>query len=186
MLYSAPEARRIPLLLKRALKGDFREIAQSSLDFGYSSRKGFNVAMGLSANCSEDTERITPEEINHYTSASFTGAGLVIGKLAVCREWPDAWLPADHFAPFRSPVPALILSAYYDPVTPPYWGEVARQHFPNSVHVVIRTGHSLGSETCTERLAAQLFRTGDPKRVDLSCAATFRLPPFPVERKVGG
>jgi pimeloyl-ACP methyl ester carboxylesterase len=185
MLYSAPDARRIPLLLRRALNGDFREITQSSLDFGYSSRKGYNVAMGLSANCNEDTERITADEIKRHTSTSFTGPGLVVEKLAVCRLWPDAWLPSDHFAPFRSGIPAIMLSAYYDPVTPPHWGEVARQHFPNSVHVVIRTGHSLGNETCTERLAAQLFRTGDPKSVDLSCAATFSLPRFPVDRAAG-
>jgi pimeloyl-ACP methyl ester carboxylesterase len=185
MLYSAPEARRIPLLLKRALRSDFREVTQASLDFGYSSRKGYNVAMGLSANCNEDTERITPDEIEQYASRSFTGPGLVTGKLAVCKEWPDAWLPADHFAPFRSEIPVIVLSAYYDPVTPPHWGEVARQHFPNSVHVVIRSGHSLGNETCTEKLAVQLFRTGDPKSVDLSCAATFGLPHFPVERQAG-
>ena len=182
MLYSAPKARRIPLLLKRALRGDYTEITQSSLDFGYSSRKGFNVAMGLSANCNEDTERITPAEIRRYALASFTGPGLVTEKLAVCKLWPDAWLPADHFAPFRSDIPVVVLSAYYDLVTPPYWGEVARQHFPNSVHVVIRTGHSIGNETCTDRLAVQLFRSGDPKAVDLSCAASFGLPRFPIDR----
>lgn len=185
MLYSAPQARRIPLLLKLALRNDYREITQSSLDFGYESRKGYNVAMGLSANCSEDTLRITPEDIQRYATKSFTGAALVTDKLAVCKIWPAGWLPADHFAPFRSNVPTIVLSGYYDPVAPPQWGEVARLHFPNSVHVVIRTGHSLGNETCTEKLAAQLFRTGDPHAVDLSCAATFALPPFPLDRGAG-
>ena len=185
MLYSAPEARRIPLLLKEAIHGDFREITQNSLDFGYSSRKGYNVAMGLSANCSEDTKRISGSEIKKYALASFTGPGLVTGKVAVCKLWPDAWLPANHFALFRSKIPVVFLSAYYDPVTPPQWGEVARLHFTNSVHVVIRAGHSLGNETCTERLAAQLFGTANPRTVDLSCGASFALPAFPVSPQSG-
>lgn len=186
MLYSAPAARQIPALLRRAWNGDFAAITQRSADFGYEVRKGLNVAMGLSANCNEDTERVTPNEIERYAAHTFVGPTLVRTKLTVCQIWPDAWLPADHFARFKLDVPTIVLSGFYDPIAPPHWGDVARRHFPNSVHVVIPTGHSLGEETCTDTLAVQLFATGDPKRVDLSCTRTFSLPPFPVETKDGG
>ena len=178
MLYSAAEARKIPSVLKRARAGDFKDIAQRSVDFGFASRKGFNVPMGLSANCNEDTERVTDEELARETANTFPGPVLVVQKRAVCRIWPDGWLPADHFQPYRSDIPVVFLSGHYDPVTPPRWGEVARTHFPNSTHVVIRTGHSLGDETCPDRMALQLFRTGDPRAVDTSCTASYRLPRF--------
>lgn len=183
MLYSAENARRIPLLLRKALRGDFKEVTDRQLRWGYAIRDDYSVAMGLSANCTEDTARITPEDVERETGGSFVGTVLVRSKMTVCSLWPRAELPANHFAPFRIDVPTLLVSAQYDPVTPPRWGAEAQRSFSNSVHVIIPTGHSIPESECFNNLGRQMLRTRSPKRIDASCVASMSLPPFPLPEK---
>jgi pimeloyl-ACP methyl ester carboxylesterase len=178
MLYSTNNARRIPLLLNRATKGDFTEVAQNRVNFGHAVRRGMRLGMGLSANCNEDTERITEAEVRAETAGTFLGPDLVLGKMAACAVWPDAELPDDHFTPFRSHVPVVLVSGQYDPVAPPRWGEVTRKYLPNSAHLVVPTGHSIPDSRCIDDLAHQLFKQASVKRLDTSCISGMHLPAF--------
>ena len=180
MLYSAANARRIPLLLQRARASDFQEIANLQLRWGYSIRGEYSVAMGLSANCTEDTARITAEDLERESRGSFVGSPLVRLKMDVCSLWPRAHLPANHFEPFKLGIPTLLVSANYDPITPPRWGVEAQRNFPNSVHVIIPAGHSIPENECFNNLGRQLLRTLAPRSIDTSCVSSMTVPPFPL------
>jgi hypothetical protein len=107
--------------------------------------------------------------------------------MEVCKAWPKTELPGDYFKPFRSNVPALLISGDTDPVAPPRWGEEVKSFMPNAIHLVVPGGGHTPDNTCTRSIRAEMFRTGTTKGLDLSCMAKlkpapFKLPTNPAEK----
>jgi pimeloyl-ACP methyl ester carboxylesterase len=177
MLYQAETGRRVPLLLQKAKAGDFQAFADAAVQNGYGLRQAIVMGLLLSVSCPEDVARVRPEEIARETGDSFTGDYRMRGQMAACAVWPKGKLPADYAAPFRSPVPALIVSGDLDPVTPPRWGEVMLRYLPNGVHVVAPGAH-VADSPCIAQAARRLFATGTARGLDLSCVDRETLPPF--------
>lgn len=106
---------------------------------------------------------LTPEELEEFYD--------------VCAFWPAGRAPAYEADPVFSPVPTLIVSGEYDPVTPPRWGDLAADTLPNSTHVVFpRGGHAVTVETdCTRGMVVAFF--DDPTAPpDTACIAGSVLP----------
>jgi len=76
----------------------------------------------------------------------------------------------------------LLISGNLDPVTPPRWGVEAQKYFPNSVHIIVPGAHVSGSD-CIADITRRFIETADPKRLDTSCVAKTKLPPFVVKEK---
>lgn len=180
MLYSSEQARRVPLLLRRARQGDFSPFATAALQASRGFKQAIRAGLMLSFTCSEDVLRIRPEEIAGETAGSFIGDARVRGQVAACESWPRGEVPASYYEPFRSDVPVLLISGQFDPVTPPAWGETMRQSFPNSAHVVVPGAHVPASD-CTMALTRQLFDAGTVSGLDTSCVASIRRQPFIVD-----
>jgi pimeloyl-ACP methyl ester carboxylesterase len=176
-LYSAEAGRKVPLLLQRARAGDLAPFALAALQSNRGLRRSLALGLLLSVTCAEDVARIRPGEVARETAGSFIGDFRVRGQMQACAQWPKGELPADYARPFRSEVPALLVSGNLDPVTPPQWGEVARRTLPDSLHVVNPGGHGEGSE-CLERITAQFLRTASVQGLDASCIAAQKNPPF--------
>ncbi len=79
----------------------------------------------------------------------------------VCRLWPAGHQEPSERLPVASPVPVLLLSGAYDPVTPPEWGERAAATLPKSRHLVFRSaGHLVTSgEDCAMAAAVTFVET---------------------------
>ena len=91
------------------------------------------------------------------TRGAFIGDGRVRDQMAACERWPRGTLPADFGRLGRSDVPALLISGRYDPATPAAYGEeVAREHLPNSRHLVLAIAGPSAFEGCVDRVAAAL------------------------------
>lgn len=176
-LYSGESSRQVPLLLSQARAGDLAPFARAALQSSRGLANGVRMGLLLSFTCSEDVHRIRPDEVARETAGSFIGDLRVRGQMAACSVWPRGEVPAEHYRPFRSHVPVLLVSGNVDPVTPPHWGEVALRSFPNGRHIVMPGGHFPGGP-CTDRIAAQLYRSGSIRGLDTSCVADERLPPF--------
>src|SRR6185437_2589205 len=129
--------RRVPLLLKRARAGDYRPFAEIAMEHGRGLKQDVAMGLLLSVSCSEDVNRIRPEEVAKATAGSFIGDYRVRGQMAACSVWPKAQLAPDYDTPYRSNVPVLLVSGNLDPVTPPRWGAEAAKYFPNSLHIVV-------------------------------------------------
>ena len=108
-----------------------------------------------------------PRRIGAF-GAAVVGEGLA----AQCEPWPIAESPLPP-EPVRSDLPVLLISGWFDPITPPSFAEEAAEHLPRSTHVVSRTrGHGIwvwGYDSCVDRIAAD-FLAEPGVELDTACA----------------
>jgi pimeloyl-ACP methyl ester carboxylesterase len=128
-----------------------------------------------------------PGETATEMAAEYLGSWRVKDQMAACKEWPKTDLPGGYFEPFRSEVPAVLISGGTDPVAPPRWGREVASFLPNAIHVVVPTGGHTPENVCTRSLRGELFRTGSTRGLDLSCVASLRPVPFklPAHSQIG-
>jgi len=72
----------------------------------------------------------------------------------------------------QSDVPALLMSGFYDPATPPSFGEIALESFTNGQHVIDPVGgHGIAfDDDCTENILNEFLEEPD-QAVDSECLA---------------
>jgi pimeloyl-ACP methyl ester carboxylesterase len=181
--YTPESASQIPPAIHHAFLGDYKLFARVGLSSNIGLRKILRFGMLMSVTCSEDVARIGEAEILVETKGTYLGDDRVRQQIAACKEWPSSELPKDFDKARRSDVPALLISGYYDPTTPPNFGEeVARDYLPNSIHLVTQqAGHSATSP-CTDEIGRQFLRSGSTSNLDTSCIARMKLMPFAVEQ----
>lgn len=183
MLYGIDSERRVPLLISRALGGDFEPFATAGLQSNRNFTKSIRTGLLLSFTCAEDTARIRPEEVERESAGSFLGTLRVKAQMAACSVWPKGKVPAGYYRPPESKVPVLLISGNLDPVTPPEWGVIALRRFPNGIHVVAPGGTHTPNSPCIEGLARTLYATGSVKGLDPGCVARDPIPPFALPNR---
>jgi len=177
MLYNETMGRRVPLLLHRARAGDYGPFAELAMEQGRGLKQDLAMGLLLSVECSEDTDRIHPEEVAKATAGSFIGDYRVRGQMAACNAWPKAELRPDYATPYKTGVPVLLISGNLDPVTPPQWGTEAAKYFPNSRHIAVPGAH-VSDSPCIDSIMKQFLRSANARASDTSCIAKAKLPPF--------
>ena len=125
--------------------------------------------MHFSVLCAEDIDRVSAEQIDTLTAATFLGDHLISGYVAVCREWPHTELPPSFWEPVPSTVPALLFSGSRDPVTPPSGGDAVAAHLSKSLHIVVPGAGHLLFGPCFDEIEAQFLETGTIEGLDVSC-----------------
>lgn len=185
MLYGIDNQRRVPLLLSRALAGDYGPFAAAGLENNRGFSKAIRTGLLLSFTCAEDVARIRPEEVERESAGSFLGTLRVRAQMAACSVWPKGKVPAGYYRPPASSVPVLLVSGDLDPVTPPEWGDIALRRFPNGLHVVAPAGTHTPNSPCIEGLARKLYATGSVKGLDPSCVGRDPIPPFALPGEGG-
>jgi pimeloyl-ACP methyl ester carboxylesterase len=177
IMYSGESGREIPFLIRLAKNGNFEPFAARAVN----ASRGFYAAIPLglyyAITCNEFVSRIREQDIEAATRGSYAGSWRVRDQMASCRAWPKTNLPATYFAPFRSDVPALLISGDTDPVAPRRWGEIVHAFMPNSVHVVVPGGHTPDSD-CTYSIAEAMMQAGSTNALSLDCVAGLRPAPF--------
>ena len=176
-LYYLNTQRRVPLLLTKAWEGDFEPFVLSSVK--RNARLSSSIALGmlLCVIAAEDIDRIDPSQIESLTTATFAGDAQVRAEIEACRDWPRSQLPEDFGEPVQSDVPVLILSGEFDPVTPPRWGQIVADNFPNSLHVVAPDAHGVRGP-CIDAISLQFLDRGSVAGVDVSCVDQIKLRPL--------
>jgi len=182
MLYNEETDRRLPLLLYRARVGDYGPFAELAMEQGRGLKQDLAMGLLLSVECSEDTNRIRPDEVAKETAGSFIGDFRVRGQMAACSVWPKAQLRPDYATPYKTSVPVLLISGNLDPVTPPQWGAEAAKYFPNGRHIIVPGAH-VSDNPCLDRIMKQFLQSADAKRLDTSCIAKIKPPPFELAAK---
>lgn len=100
-----------------------------------------------------------------------------------CEIWEVSQLPSVVNDPVTNDTPVLLLSGQYDPITPPYFAEVASDSLPNDTHIVDPTGsHGVGfGDPCMDSIMGQFLDAPD-ESLDTSCLSTIERKPFaPVD-----
>lgn len=177
-LYRSTSAREIPFLIEQAAAGDFSGFADVAVRSARSFYGNARSGVGFAVTCNEFVNRIRPEEIAPAGRGSFLGTWRIDAQRAACAQWPRTEVPVDYITPFRSNVPALIVSGDTDPVTPPSWGEEMRTITPNAAHLVIAGAGHTEENACVLAIRHAFFRTGSASGLDARCMGDWRPAPF--------
>jgi pimeloyl-ACP methyl ester carboxylesterase len=175
--YAPLAAALLPLQLREASEGRYDGLLALAkmLDSTLSGQMMFG--MQLSVICSEDAQglKANPDDV-----ATLLGNQFADYLGAQCGVWPKGAMPADFHAPLRTPVPALLMSGEFDPVTPPRYGAEVVKTLPNGRHLVLRgQGHNVIATGCMPKLFAQFIDSADAKSLDAKCLDTLPYtPPF--------
>jgi pimeloyl-ACP methyl ester carboxylesterase len=177
-LYSPVSASLLPLLIEQAEKGNFTGF----LAFGAAyDPLADTIAQGMffSVVCSEDATRIQPGAVEKESAGTFVGSEMAELRLKPCGFWPRGQVDPSYFDNAPSDIPALILSGELDPVTPPVWGQQVASQWKNSKHVIVpATGHGTWNSGCVMNLMAQFLNDGSAAKLDTTCVAQVKRPPF--------
>lgn len=103
---------------------------------------------------------------------AFAAAVVGEGLSKQCEPWGIAASPLPS-EPVQSDLPVLLISGWFDPITPPRLAEQAAEHLPNSTRIVSRTrGHGIwawGYDSCVDRIVAD-FLAEPGAELDTACA----------------
>lgn len=96
-----------------------------------------------------------------------------------CEIWKVDQLPSTVDDPVTGDTPVLLMSGFYDPITPPYFAEVASDSLPNDTHVVNPSGsHGVAfGDPCMDSIMMQ-FLTAPQLTPDTACLAEIAAKPF--------
>jgi len=156
-----------------ALSADVEDVVQSAAV----AAELPNVAMYYSVTCA-DNQLATPAAATSALAAVRLGLRPYFEELeafafGVCSDWPTRPQPADRFAAVTSNVPALVMSARYDTITPSSWADAAAATLGSSTRVDITRAAHLAVATdatgCALGLVAKFF-DAPTAPLDISCA----------------
>jgi pimeloyl-ACP methyl ester carboxylesterase len=167
----------LPLQLKEASEGRYDGLMALSTMLDDQMTGQMMLGMQLSVLCSEDAFGF---KSNADDAATLLGNEFADELGAQCQVWPKGAMPSDFHAPLRSPLPALLMSGEFDPVTPPRYGEAVVRGLPNGRHLIARgQGHNVIASGCMPKLLARFLETTDAKALDAKCLDTLPYtPPF--------
>jgi len=162
IMYGADAERTLPDLIARAAAtGDLSALAQRYWRRAVFFDGGaFATGLHLSVLCGEDVAFIRDADVDPATAHTFLGRYLVDEYRRACAHWPTASVPAEFAMPVTSAIPTLLLSGFFDPVTPPAFGDAVAKTLTVSRHVVSpHTAHgSVGG--CAADAALFVLKTG--------------------------
>lgn len=176
-MYYMDTSRKVPVLLWRAVNGNLRPFAESSIRRNRNLGRSIALGMLLSVTAAEDIARINPDDVEPACEGSFIGSQRVWSQMDAAKHWPKSTLPDNFGQPVVSEVPTLILSGTIDPVTPPKWGELVHRNFKNSLHIVAPAAHGVGG-ACIDRIQQQFLTSGSVADLDTACVEQMKMPPL--------
>jgi pimeloyl-ACP methyl ester carboxylesterase len=166
-LYSDTTSALLPLVASEARDGRLGPVlAQSQLVVGDVTE---HLSSGMSASvlCAEDADLLTENPADVQT---LLGAEAVRSAIDACAQWPHRPRPDDFHAPFETPIPVLVLSGEFDPVTPARYGAEIVGGLAHARQLLAPgQGHAVMGAGCMPKLMSTFVQTRDPARIDDAC-----------------
>ncbi|RKH00333.1 alpha/beta hydrolase [Corallococcus sp. CA053C] len=179
LLYSPDVASLVPLMLDRAAKDDWTPFVALSLGLTDEVARTTSRGMFLAVVCAEDAPFFTEADAEREAKGTWFGPRMALDVKKACAKWPVADVPKNFRDPVVSDIPTLLLSGELDPVTPPPWGEQAKQTLSHSLHVVVPgLGHNTVGADCARSLMAEVLTRGSVEGLTPDCGKGLRRPPF--------
>jgi len=177
-LYNPDASARLPLIIHEAAGGDFKRLAQASVNARIGAIEGITQGMFFSVTCAEDIPFIDPAQVPARTAGSFLRDYRVTQQMAACGVWPRARIEPSHREPVRTDIPVLVINGERDPVTPPDFGPRVTQAMTHAVRMVVPWGSHGGGTPCLEKIQTDFVEKGSAEGLDLSCVKQIRMMPF--------
>jgi pimeloyl-ACP methyl ester carboxylesterase len=178
--YSPDRAALLPLLIYEGARNNLAPLAAQAQMVSKSIEQTISYGMHHSVVCTEDAPFFMSSAVDrHRLQQTYLGTTQLDGLIAICEVWPRGLVDPDFHAPLVSDVPVLLLSGSADPVTPPPYGELARQKLRNGVHLVIEgQGHGQIVVGCMPRVIADFIAAGSTENLDSACIKQVTPTPF--------
>ena len=161
MLYAASAKDTLPDVIGHAAaSGDLSAFAQRYFDRQQSFNRTVALGMHWTVECAEDIPYASDADIAAATANTFLGRYIMDEYRGACAQWPRATLAPDFRAPVSVRVPTLLVSGYFDPVTPPEFADRVARSLPLA-RTVLSPGTAHGSSAACPRAAVlHVFMTG--------------------------
>lgn len=161
ILYRVDQSRQLPAMIANAAtSGDLNLFAQRYYSRAADFEADFADGLHLASLCSEETWQIRDGDVAGATAGSFIGRYLIDEYRNACVGWPRARLPDAVRQPLTAPVPVLLVSGYFDPVTPPEMADRVARHLPVHRHIVDSAGHHGTSFGCARPAVMHVLMQG--------------------------
>jgi pimeloyl-ACP methyl ester carboxylesterase len=178
-LNAVESARRLPVLINHAARGDYAPLIKLVQAQGPEPEA---EGLYLSITCPEATLRIRADEIGPATRSSSFGRYRIDQQVAACRLWARSTPSARLLTPLVSDTPVLLLAGGRDATTPASWAWQVSAGLPNSRVVIIEPmSHlpvGLDHMDCLDRIMDAFFAKRSADGLDTSCVATMAPPAF--------
>lgn len=161
ILYAADSVSRLPEMIGHAAaSGDFGEFAEAYWSRDVSLDRVIAFGTHLSVFCAEDVPFPTDADVEQATAGTFLGRYLFDEYRNACRAWPRGQIAADARTPVTAPVPTLLVSGAFDPVTPPSFAERVARSLPVSLSIVDPAGSHGSSFGCAREAVLYVLARG--------------------------
>jgi pimeloyl-ACP methyl ester carboxylesterase len=183
LMYAPASRARLPLLIDQAASGNVDELVGKP-----SENLASLIADGmfLAITCGESFPLMDFEKAATAARQTPFGDYRLRRQRAACAEWPLVDRDPDHLAlPTASNAAVLLVSGELDPVTPPDYAEALTVKLRHARHIVVPDGGHIpdgliGLETCLDPLLVGFLDHADAARLDTTCIAGMKGPPFAV------
>ncbi len=161
LLYDPAASRTLPDLIGRAVtSGDFHEFAQAYWQRQVAFSRDFAHGLHLSVLCAEDVSFVADNDVTAATAGTFLGPYVIDEYRRACALWPRGRIASDFRTPLTAPVPTLLVSGYFDPVTPSQFAEQIARALPFARLIVAPTGAHVSAGGCPRTAVLQVLISG--------------------------
>lgn len=184
-LQSMESRAKLPIQIHEAFKGNYAPLAESTLGVRRGFPKTVSVGAFLGISSIEDVAISDQDEIARVSNKTFLRDDYFKELQSVAAILPRKKMPDDYRKPVRSEVPALLISGFFDPATPPEGAEDVAGGLPRCSHIIVRKGsHSYsGLSPCLDTIMANFISQGAVDGLNVSCLDEIQRPPFVISEK---
>ena len=169
MSYSPHTVALMPLLIHEAARENYVPLAAQYLMVMDRMTDSLAIGMHNAVVCTEDAPFYDEDGADRAgLGSTYIGPLMVEALDAICSVWPAGLLDPDFKKPLSSDIPVLLLSGDADPVTPPYFGDMAAVDLGNAAHLTGRhQGHGQAATGCMPEVMARFVETKSVADEDL-------------------
>jgi pimeloyl-ACP methyl ester carboxylesterase len=161
ILYGANAARVLPEMIARAItSGNLDGFAQAYYQRDVGLERAIAEGLHLSILCAEDVPFATDAQIDAATKGTFIGRYLFDEYRNACKAWPRAAIAGDARTPVTARVPTLLISGYFDPVTPPEFADRVARSLPIAKTILAPAGAHGSVLDCPREAAIYVLQRG--------------------------
>jgi pimeloyl-ACP methyl ester carboxylesterase len=178
MSYDPNTVALMPLLVHEAANGNFVPLAATVQTMVESMSDQIASGMHNAVVCSEDAPFYADID-NGALEKTYIGPVITDSLEDSCSVWPAGVVDENLREPLKTDAPVLLLSGTADPITPPYFAELAAVDLGNARHLIGKNqGHGLAGEGCMPDIVGRFVESASVNALETDCMERLYALPF--------
>ncbi len=151
----------MPLLIHEAAAENYAPLAAQFLLIMENLSDSIAIGMHNAVVCTEDTPFYDGTSVNRgELELTYIGPMMVEALEAICSVWPSGVIDPEFKTAVKTDKPVLLLSGDADPITPPYFADLAAVDFENKKHLTgLQQGHGQAGTGCMPEVMGRFIET---------------------------